>query len=136
VAWSLSHKTTPAKLDQDAGQLRQLQLELVHKGHPVFWYDDVPVHAPQFSAMQMGGAQGWWKVDAATLHAEESNTVSEEEAAHALDRSDLTGSPDLSWKMLQSKGYEVQGRSGPVRRLEFAEWMIQRMQGRRAPNTR
>jgi len=136
VAWSLSHKTTPAKLDQDAGRLRQLQLELVRKGHPVFWYDDVPVNAPEFAAMQIGGAQGWWKVDAATLHAEESSTVSEEEAAHALDRADLAGSADLSWQMLQSKGYEVQGRSGPVRRLEFAEWMIQRMQGRQPPATR
>jgi hypothetical protein len=79
--------------------------------------------------MQMGGAQGWWNVDAATLHAEENNPVSGEEAAHALGRLDLTGASDLSWQMLQARGYDVQGRSGPVRRREFAEWMIRRMSG-------
>lgn len=129
LAWSLAHKTTPAQLDHNANQLRQLQLELVRKGHPVFWYDDVPVSSPEFAAMQMGGAQGWWNVDAATLHAEENNPVSGEEAAHALGRLDLTGASDLSWQMLQARGYDVQGRSGSVRRREFAEWMIRRMSG-------
>jgi hypothetical protein len=80
--------------------------------------------------MQMGGAQGWWRVDAATLHAEENNTVSAEEAAQALGRADIGGAADLSWQALQTKGYDVQGRSGPVQRREFALWMIWRMQGK------
>jgi hypothetical protein len=107
--------------------MRQLQLELVRKGHPVFWYDDIAVSSPEFAAMQMGGAQGWWKVDAARLHGGDDKAVTREEAARALGRSGLTGTEDLSWQVLQSWGYDVKTRSGPVQRGKFAEWMIQRL---------
>lgn len=129
MTWSLDHKTTPAKLDRDAGQLRRLQMELVRKGHPVFWYDDVPVGSPEFAAMQMGGAQGWWRVDDTTLHADDDKVVTAEEASHAMGRAELTGAGELSWATLQSKGYNVRGRTGAVRRSDFAAWMIAKLQG-------
>lgn len=126
LAWSLDHRTTPARLDGDASQLRDLQLDLVRKGHPVFWYDDVLVRSPEFAAMQIGGAQGWWKVDPATLHGDEDRPVSGEEAAHALGLAEASLRMEFKWEDLRAKGYVVQGRSGPVRRRDFAAWMIEK----------
>lgn len=127
LAWSLDHGTTPAKVDRDSAQLEKLQMELARKGHPVFWYDDVPVQSPEFVAMQMGAAKGWWKVDPATLHGEAKKTVSTEEAALALGRRIKSSRhAGLSWEDLRAEKYDVQKRTGSVSRDEFAEWMIAR----------
>ena len=45
-----------------------MQLALVRRGHPIFWYDDVVLNSPSFIGMQMGGARQWWKPAPETLH--------------------------------------------------------------------
>ena len=135
LAWSLDHKISPAKLDQDP---EQLQLALVRKGHPVFWYDDVAIHASGFAAMQMAGARQWWKPDAVTLHGNADAVLLGTDAAEALRGAvaasvlDAIGhKPELTWADLQSVGLNVGARSGGVNRGDFAAWMLQRMGGGR-----
>ena len=127
LEWSLDHGTTPAKLDGDTVQMRQLQLELVRSGHPVFWYDDIPVGSVGFAPMQMGAVQEWWSVDSQTLHGEAEKQVSGDEASKALRESKLLGRGPLSWEDLRSIGLEIGENHGALRRQQFAEWMILRM---------
>jgi hypothetical protein len=127
LAWSLEHATTPVKLDGDAGQMARFQLELVRKGHPVFWYDDVPVASAGFAAMQMGGARGWWSPDGATLHGDEERAVTRDEVARALGLDKVAERAEIRWEDLRGLGMEIGGRTGVVRRREFGEWMIARV---------
>ena len=127
LEWSLDHGTTPAKLDGDTVQMRQLQLELVRSGHPVFWYDDIPVGSVGFAPMQMGAVQEWWSVDSQTLHGEAEKQISGDEASKALRESKLLGRGPLSWEDLRSIGLEIGENHGALRRQQFAEWMILRM---------
>lgn len=127
LEWSLDRRTTPAKLDADTAQLRQLQLELVHSGHPIFWYDDIPIGSAGFAAMQMGAVREWWFVDDQTLHGEAEKQVTGDEAANALRESKLLGHGPLDWEDLRSIGLEVRDNRGTVRRQQFAEWMVLRM---------
>jgi FAD dependent oxidoreductase len=133
LAWSLDHKITPAKLDSDPKQLEKLQLALVRRGHPIFWYDDIPLDSPDFPEMQMAGARQWLKPDAATLHANSDSSLLGSEAAtalrgianaSALDR--IREKTELTWADLRSLGLDVGNRAGTVRRGDFATWMLNR----------
>ncbi len=55
LAWALEHRLGLAAIDQDPVQMQGLQRSLVTQGHPIFWYDDVPVASPGFAAMQWVG---------------------------------------------------------------------------------
>ena len=108
-----------------------LQRMLVEMGHPVFWYDDVPVGSTAFAAMQMGAARGWWTADAATLHGEPDAAVKASEAAAALsalrparNAPNVAGTAQLTWADLGALGYDTGPRLGIVRRNQFAEWML------------
>jgi hypothetical protein len=132
LAWALEHNVDPPAIDRDPVQLLRLQKELVKNGHPIFWYDDLPVAAPQFAAMQMGGARQWWTPDPATLHADETNAVQGSEAAIALTEAEpttntnaLAGMGQITWADLRTLGFDVGVHSGIVRRREFAEWMME-----------
>ena len=61
-------KIDPGEIDKDPVQMARVQRTLVQMGHPVFWYDDVPVGSTGFAAMQIGAARAWWTPDASTLH--------------------------------------------------------------------
>jgi len=127
LEWSLDHGTNPTKLDTDTVQLRRLQLELVKNGHPVFWYDDIPVGSAGFSAMQMGAVQDWWSLNPETLHGEAEKQVSGDEASKVLGKSKLMGHGPLNWEDLRSIGLEIGDHHGAVQRQQFAEWMILKM---------
>ncbi|GAC1425351.1 MAG: hypothetical protein NVSMB62_22480 [Acidobacteriaceae bacterium] len=134
LAWALEHKVDPTAIDRDPVQMLGLQRVLVERGHPIFWYDDVPVAAPDFAAMQMGAARQWWTPDPATLHADEMAAVRGSEAVLALsqlnpvhDPSALNGMGQMTWADLHALGYETGLRTGILRRKEFADWMMERM---------
>ena len=131
LAWSLDHKIKPTKLDTDPKQLEKLQLALVRRGHPIFWYDDIPLDSTDFIDMQMAGARQWLKPDAATLHANSDSALLGSEAATALQGIANTSALDrirekteLNWADLGSLGMDVGNRTGTVRRGDFATWML------------
>ncbi len=131
LVWSLDHHITPAKLDGDAAQMENLQRELVAHGHPIFWYDDVPVGSASFVAMQMAGARSWWEPDAATLHGEGDLALSGADVADALKIipavAGLRSKPQVEWADLHGLGLAVGERKGTVHRGEFAAWMLTRI---------
>src|ERR1700738_191718 len=134
LAWALEHKVDPAGIGRDPAQMEKLQRSLVQRGHPVFWYDDIPVAAPAFAAMQMAGARQWVRTDNMTLHADENAALKGSEAAAALkgamparDTSAIAGVGQMTWSDLSALGYDTGRRAGPVRRGEFAKWMLERM---------
>jgi hypothetical protein len=134
LAWALERKVDPAAIDRDPAQMEGVQRALVQKAHPIFWYDDVLLSAPDFAAMQMGGARQWWTPDPATLHGDEAAAVQRGEAAAALkelkpvrDTNALAGTGQMMWADLQALGYDTGIRAGIVRRKEFADWMMERM---------
>jgi hypothetical protein len=135
LAWALEHGVDPAVIDANPRSVEALQKVLVTNGHPIFWYDDVPVSSAMFSAMQMGGARGWWTPDPQTLHADAEGIVSGEEAAAALrqfslvkNTSLLEKKPQIEWSDIHELGYKTGGNTGRVDRMNFAQWMLQRMQ--------
>jgi hypothetical protein len=67
LVYATAHRTTPATIDRTPAQLQALQLELVQHGHPIFWYDDVPVGSVEFAGKQMEGVRNG-PPDPATLH--------------------------------------------------------------------
>ncbi len=131
LLWSLDHHIAPTALDNDPAQLARLQRELVRHGHPIFWYDDVPVGSANFAAMQMAGARQWWKPDATTLHGEADAALSGTDATDALHNvssaTSLRSKPQITWADLHSLGLAVGKRSGTVHRGDFAAWMLTRM---------
>jgi len=134
LAWALEHNVDPAAIDRDPAQIEGLQRLLVEQGHPIFWYDDVPVTAPDFASMQMGGARQWWTSDPTTLHADETTAVQGSEAAAALkglnpvkETSALAGMGQMTWADIRALGYDTGIHGGIVRRREFADWMMERM---------
>ncbi|GAC1646127.1 MAG: FAD-dependent oxidoreductase [Acidobacteriaceae bacterium] len=133
LAWALEHKVDPTAIDRDPVQMLGLQRALVESGHPIFWYDDVPVGAPDFVAMQMGGVSHWWTPDPGTLHANPMGAVQGSEAARALKdtnqaspTSALIGMEQLTWADLHRFGYNIGLRRGIIRRNDFAKWMLER----------
>lgn len=129
LAWALEHHVGLAAIDGDPTQMLGLQRALVGKGHPVFWYDDVPVASSEFAAMQMGGARGWWTADEATLHGDGDTAMQGSEIAAALgkDLGGAGGMGQMSWPDLQRLGYDTGIRTGVIRRAAFANWMLDRM---------
>ena len=133
LAWALEHSVKPAAIDRDPVQMRGLQRTLVQRGHPIFWYDDVSVAAPEFAAMQMGGVRHWWTLDPTTLHADQTATMHGGEASTALkemnptrNSNTLSNMEHITWADLHTLGYDTGLRAGVISRIDFAEWMLER----------
>jgi hypothetical protein len=120
LSFSITHHIPPAVLDRSPAQLRRLQTQLVLSGHPIFWYDDVPVGSPGFAALQMAGVAQWWP-DNSTLHAAPAALVTSSQAASALHRPALAAKSSLTWVDLGAGQ-----RTGPVTRAAFAAWRLHR----------
>jgi hypothetical protein len=82
LVYAMQHHTTPAAIETDSAQLHALQLALVRSGHPIFWYDDVPVDSSSFAAMQMAGVTHNLSLDPATLHGLPDQPATAEERSH------------------------------------------------------
>ena len=133
LSWSLTHHTNPTEIDRDPQQIQGLQRELVLRGQPIFWFDDIPVNLAGFAAMQIGATRGWWVVDPATLHGGADDLVDGRSVAKALagqikpaDAAALQGKTSLRWEDLRPAGLNVGKFSGEMRRLDFARWMMER----------
>jgi hypothetical protein len=60
--------TLPQEVHARADLTRRLQLALLDQGIPIYWYDDVPLQHPAFTATQLLAIEGVWEGDTTTLH--------------------------------------------------------------------
>ncbi|MDD2430537.1 MAG: FAD-dependent oxidoreductase [Firmicutes bacterium] len=63
VATSLSNNALPHQVWLDERLLRKTQANLIANGAPVFWFVDVPIGHPLFSALQFTAAFGTYQYD-------------------------------------------------------------------------
>lgn len=129
VALSIEHRISPRQLDVSAEMMTRLQVDLLQRGHPIYWYDDVPVGSPAFVAMQIGAARGWWTPSEKTLHGDERNPMMSDEVSRAITTSLDTSSP-VTWEELRTAGRTVGSRKGVMTRRDFADWMLEAISSR------
>ena len=130
LAWSLDRHVQPTAVDQSPVLLHGLQRYLVQHGHPIFWYDDVPVASRDFATSQMAGQFHWWLPDTMTLHADPGNKITFEEVSSALRtlnekyllREPVAARP-LLWSDIARTGASIGRYAGIVRRVDFAAWL-------------
>jgi len=127
IEFALENHTTPLAMDSNPQAIQKLQSVLAFIGHPIYWYDDVPVRPldTDFIGMQMAGARGWWQEDTTTLHAHKQMAVTGDEAANLLaqvniNATALRGKNEITWADLQAAGVKPGRYTGTVRRAEFA----------------
>jgi hypothetical protein len=128
VAQAIQSHVTPAQIDRDPAALAQLQNTLAQQGHPIFWFDDVPVGSPSFAALQLAGQNAWITLDPATLHAAPSSPASPEEIAAAIHIKSSTVAPasqSTTWKAIAALGIKTPNLSDrPISRAELAQWLV------------
>lgn len=61
-----------------------VQKELAAAGVPLVWFDDLPVTAEAFAAVQLAAIRGWYPMNDVDLHASPDAPVTRAEAAQAL----------------------------------------------------
>jgi hypothetical protein len=83
IAQAIQTHTTPAQIDANPAALTHLQHTLVDQGHPIFWFDDVPVASPTFAALQLAAQNARITIDPATLHANPTAPATQAEIAAA-----------------------------------------------------
>lgn len=136
IAWAIRHNTMPADIDRSKEQIRSLQRMLVMQGHPIFWFDDVPLSSPWFAAAQNAAVQGWLPIDGKSLHFAAEAPLPGADVLQALRKSGLAAhmkastlqriaaSSEPTWEDLQgsqSAGFRLQG---PIKRGDFSLWLF------------
>jgi hypothetical protein len=128
VAQAIRTHSTPAQIDADPAALKQLQRTLVHEGHPIFWFDDVPVASPNFPALQLAGQYAWLTLDPASLHAAPSAPATAAEIAFAISIKYHTSTPttrSTNWRAVAALGLKTPSLSDePITRVELARWLL------------
>jgi hypothetical protein len=71
------------KLKRPASAI-DVQAEIVKKGVPIVWFDDLPTNHPDFAAIHLAAIQGLYPVDRLHLHAAPQSPVTRAEAAAIL----------------------------------------------------
>ena len=137
VVWSIHHQTTPRQIDADPTQMEGLQRWLVQDGQPIFWFDDVTRQSPWFQAAQLAATYSWLQADSTSLHFGAAKFLSGAEIVGALKRSNLAatissdalntlqGLSSPTWRDVAAAGLKISLRTGPVRRGDFADWLLQ-----------
>lgn len=115
---ALNKSVGAAELIRDPRALRKLQRDLLASGHPLVWFDDVPVWHAAFQAVQWAALTGTMPPDRRTLHFRPYETVTAEEVSAALAQ---------RAKVERSANQELQG--GRMSRAAFAIWLYQQSAG-------
>ncbi len=84
--FALDHAVTPKRIDDSSALTQQLQLDLLRRGAPVFWFDDLEIKNPAFAAAQFLGVRGIFGPDGNDLHFRPGGSVTRPEAVLALGR--------------------------------------------------
>ncbi|MGO8720552.1 MAG: FAD-dependent oxidoreductase [Acidobacteriaceae bacterium] len=141
IVWSLDHHTTPNQIDSNPAELKGLQRWLVQHGQPIFWFDDVALKSPWFEAAQLTAAYAWLQADPTSLHFGANDSLSGEEIVTALTRANLDGAlsrdafsnlrklSSPTWQDLATAGLKGTPRAGPIKRGDFALWLLRATHG-------
>ena len=104
-------------IQREPSRLLALQERLLRSGHPLIWFDDVPVDDPSFAAIQLVTLKHILSADPASLHFRPHAQVSDVEASTALKQ--LQGQTSLSSRGMDS----LKMNEGHATRAEFAVWI-------------
>jgi hypothetical protein len=136
VIWSIHHHTTPKQIDSTPEELQGLQRWIVQHGQPIFWFDDVTPKSPWFQAAQLTAAYSWLQPGSASLHFGAGDPLSGEELVGALRRAHMAATHNgnaldalqklssPTWQDLAATGVKSSLHAGPVRRSDFAAWLM------------
>jgi len=86
VDFALDHEVTPAVVAGDDRLTQQVQIALLDRGVPIFWYDDVRPEAPVFRDAQLLAQRGIFGANKSDLHFNAAGSVTLAEAVTALAR--------------------------------------------------
>jgi hypothetical protein len=84
AAYCLRNGTTPGRVSSNLLKTRQLQLELLQHGIPLYWFDDVPTDHPQFVAIQFCTLIGVMPAPVDNLHFRPEDLITKREAADTI----------------------------------------------------
>ena len=136
IAWALQRNLPPAAIDRSAVEIAGLQRLLVKQGHPIFWFDDLPLNSPIFAAAQLAAARSWLPVDPVSLHFGAAAPLSGAEIADALEHAHLSSRITESslrsirltskpvWQDLRRAKLPTSSKRGPILRGDFALWLF------------
>gem|GEM_PF-182951 len=83
---ALDRNVTPQSIQADPLLTRQLQLKLLERGVPLYWFDDLPASDPAFLSAQFLAAQGILGGRSRDLHFAPRGSLTRAEALRALAR--------------------------------------------------
>jgi len=86
VDFAMDHDVTPAVVAGDDRLTEQVQIALVDRGVPIFWYDDVAPETPVFRDAQLLAQRGIFGPNQTDLHFNADGSVTLAEAVTALAR--------------------------------------------------
>jgi FAD dependent oxidoreductase len=137
AAAAIKQRVRPREIEGSRTRLRELQGELIREGQPLVWFDDVALDSPHFESAQFAAVLGLIELRSDSLKFVPEEQITGKEAAMALERlAVLTNTPtvpnqdavaaerSLQWRSLAGHGHGAEKRSGPVKRGEFADWLI------------
>lgn len=84
AAFAIDHRLTPREIEANPALVLKLQLQLVHNGDPIFWFDDLSASDPSFPAVQILAAHGVFGANSQNLHFYPHQPVTRAEAVAAL----------------------------------------------------
>ncbi len=136
--FAIDHGVTTLAIAMDPGLTQQLQLALLDRGAPLYWYDDVPVDAPFFRDAQTLALLGIFGPNKGDLHFNPSSSLTIGEAAIALSRAvglgdvvSAKGPPQKSaldaLTVLGAQGYVPGDLAGPDqlnRKLQWSDFQM------------
>lgn len=91
--FALDRGVTPRQIDESAALTEQLQLSLLRRGAPVYWFDDLERSNPAWAAAQFLAVRGIFGPDGKDLHFNPSAPVTRRDAVGALSRVFGIGGP-------------------------------------------
>ncbi len=86
AGFALDDDTPPRRIAGDAALVEQLQLELLYRGVPIYWFDDLEIGDLGFRAAQFLGVRSIFGPNPADLHFSPNRVVTRGEGASALTR--------------------------------------------------
>jgi hypothetical protein len=97
AAFCIGNGVAPARVWEEEDLTRQLQVELVRQGIPLFWHVDVPEGHPAFPAVQLLATWGIWPAEPEHLEFRPDETLAFEAAQALLTRAfpggEMPGTP-------------------------------------------
>lgn len=121
AAFALDHGVTPREIDESEALTDQLQVSLLRRGVPIYWFDDLDRRSHAFAAAQFLAARGIFGPDGTDLHFNPAAPVTREEAIPALARALGIGRPASQPKQQGAPSEEAANRTFHAEAMELVQ---------------